>query len=199
MPPAIATGEPLYRDPADAAAPGHLRPIVYGWLLLSLVLCGLLSWYVIHMLASYGEAIERRTIRETASAASAGLSPSLVAQLRGAAEDEQSAAFTRVRLLLRNIRAAIPDARFVYLVRHPYDAMPSFCNMFFRAWADANPAPQRDRPDDDAFADYLGSVSGLGSVDFLRQGAVALEAPTAETTPEAVVAAMLGAARRTLQ
>lgn len=33
----------------------------------------------------------------------------------------------------------------------------------------------------------------------LRQGTVALEAPTAETTPEAVVSAMLGASRRTLQ
>lgn len=38
-----------------------------------------------------------------------------------------------------------------------------FIQLFFRAWADARPIVQHDRPDDDRFLSYLGSGIGIGS------------------------------------
>jgi type VI secretion system protein ImpH len=38
-----------------------------------------------------------------------------------------------------------------------------FLQLFFRAWADARPAAHRDRPKDDRFVAYVGSMIGLGS------------------------------------
>ncbi|HVY57273.1 MAG TPA: type VI secretion system baseplate subunit TssG [Xanthobacteraceae bacterium] len=38
-----------------------------------------------------------------------------------------------------------------------------FLQLFFRAWADARPVAQRDRPKEDRFAAYVGSMIGLGS------------------------------------
>jgi type VI secretion system protein ImpH len=38
-----------------------------------------------------------------------------------------------------------------------------FLQLFFRAWADARPIAQRDRPKDDRFVAYVGSAIGLGS------------------------------------
>jgi len=38
-----------------------------------------------------------------------------------------------------------------------------FIQLFFRAWADARPIVQHDRPDDDRFLAYLGSEIGIGS------------------------------------
>lgn len=35
---------------------------------------------------------------------------------------------------IRTISERFPDARFVYLVRHPYEALPSYLNMFYAAW-----------------------------------------------------------------
>lgn len=37
-----------------------------------------------------------------------------------------------------------------------------FLQLFFRAWADARPVAHHDRPDDDRFADYVGSFAGIG-------------------------------------
>ncbi|WP_116085640.1 type VI secretion system baseplate subunit TssG [Tropicimonas sp. IMCC34011] len=37
--------------------------------------------------------------------------------------------------------------------------------LFFRAWADARPIAQFDRPNDDRFADYVGSMIGIGTPD----------------------------------
>ena len=48
-------------------------------------------------------------------------------------------------------------ARFLDILNH------RFLQLFFRAWADARPVAQRDRPDDDRFADYVGSLIGVGS------------------------------------
>ena len=55
------------------------------------------------------------------------------------------------------------------------DAFPRFVDiiqsrflaLFFRAWADARPIAQNDRPEQDRFRDYVGSVIGLG-VDWLK-------------------------------
>ena len=41
-----------------------------------------------------------------------------------------------------------------------------FLQLFFRAWADARPIAQRDRPKDDRFVAYVGSAIGLGSPIF---------------------------------
>lgn len=41
-----------------------------------------------------------------------------------------------------------------------------FQQLFFRAWSDARPVGQHDRPEDDLFADYVGSVIGLGSTPY---------------------------------
>lgn len=38
-----------------------------------------------------------------------------------------------------------------------------FIQLFFRAWADARPIAQADRPDDDRFIAYIGSAIGIGS------------------------------------
>jgi type VI secretion system protein ImpH len=37
-----------------------------------------------------------------------------------------------------------------------------FLQLFFRAWADAQPIAHHDRPADDRFADYVGSFAGIG-------------------------------------
>ena len=52
--------------------------------------------------------------------------------------------------------------RFLDLFNH------RFIQLFFRAWADARPIAQHDRPRDDRFIAYIGSFAGLGS-DVFRQ------------------------------
>lgn len=54
------------------------------------------------------------------------------------------------------------------------DALPRFLDiinqrfiqLFFRAWSDSRPAGQHDRPQDDRFANYLGSAIGIGTEPF---------------------------------
>ncbi len=38
-----------------------------------------------------------------------------------------------------------------------------FLELFFRAWADAHPVAQNDRPDEDRFRAYIGSMIGIGT------------------------------------
>ena len=65
-----------------------------------------------------------------------------------------------VRDRLRN--ASDPTAaRFLDLVNH------RFLALFYRAWAQAQPHVNRDRPDRDRFAGYIGSFVGIG-LDTLR-------------------------------
>lgn len=47
--------------------------------------------------------------------------------------------------------------RFLDLLNH------RFLQLFFRAWSDARPIGQHDRPDVDRFAAYVGSMIGIGS------------------------------------
>jgi type VI secretion system protein ImpH len=47
-------------------------------------------------------------------------------------------------------------ARFLDLINH------RFLLLFYRAWAQAQPAASLDRPDDDRFSKYVGSLFGLG-------------------------------------
>ena len=44
--------------------------------------------------------------------------------------------------------------------------------LFYRAWANAQPAVNLDRPDTDHFADYVGSTFGLGATSQKRRDAV---------------------------
>lgn len=48
---------------------------------------------------------------------------------------------------IRTIAQRFPDARFVYLVRHPYEALPSFLNMFHAAWRTHSPDIAKDSPE----------------------------------------------------
>lgn len=45
-------------------------------------------------------------------------------------------------------------------------------SLFYRAWADAQPATQRDRPQADRFATYLGALAGHGAPAMRGRGAV---------------------------
>jgi type VI secretion system protein ImpH len=47
-----------------------------------------------------------------------------------------------------------------------------FLQLFFRAWADARPIAQHDRPSDDRFIAYVGSFAGLGSDIFANRDTV---------------------------
>ncbi len=47
-----------------------------------------------------------------------------------------------------------------------------FLALFFRAWADARPIAQNDRPAEDRFRDYVGSVIGLGAAWFKNRDSV---------------------------
>ena len=54
------------------------------------------------------------------------------------------------------------------------DAFPRFVDivqrrflaLFFRAWADARPITQHDRPDEDRFRAYIGAMIGIGTPAF---------------------------------
>jgi type VI secretion system protein ImpH len=50
--------------------------------------------------------------------------------------------------------------RFLDLLNH------RFLQLFFRAWADARPVAQHDRPKDDRFIAYIGSMIGVGSAPY---------------------------------
>jgi type VI secretion system protein ImpH len=41
-----------------------------------------------------------------------------------------------------------------------------FIQLFFRAWADARPVAQHDRPKDDRFVTYIGATIGVGSLPY---------------------------------
>jgi type VI secretion system protein ImpH len=47
-----------------------------------------------------------------------------------------------------------------------------FLQLFFRAWANARPIAQHDRPDQDRFIAYVGSFIGLGTTTFRNQDSV---------------------------
>lgn len=58
--------------------------------------------------------------------------------------------FSIPRLLTLHER--FPDAKFIYLARHPYEVMPSFCNMFHSAWRTHSPEIAKDSPEVKALA-----------------------------------------------
>ena len=45
---------------------------------------------------------------------------------------------------IRSVHERFPDAAFVYLVRDPYECLPSFLNMFYRAWKAHSPGIEPD-------------------------------------------------------
>lgn len=47
-----------------------------------------------------------------------------------------------------------------------------FIQLFFRAWADARPIVQHDRPDADRFVTYIGSAIGIGSEPYRNSDSV---------------------------
>jgi type VI secretion system protein ImpH len=104
--------------------------------------------------------------------------------IEAASKDENG----RVRLVARFLgmfgpQGALPltttDEAYAWL-RARDDAFPRFVDifqsrflaLFFRAWADARPVAQNDRPADDRFRDYVGSVIGLGAAWFKNRDSV---------------------------
>lgn len=63
------------------------------------------------------------------------------------------------------------DARDPSFLRFTEIVSNRFLQLFFRAWANARPIAQNDRPDDDRFAVYLGALAGLGT-PAVRQGGI---------------------------
>lgn len=51
-------------------------------------------------------------------------------------------------------------SRFLDILNH------RFLQLFFRAWADARPVAQHDRPDADRFETYVGAMIGIGSAPY---------------------------------
>jgi omega-hydroxy-beta-dihydromenaquinone-9 sulfotransferase len=45
---------------------------------------------------------------------------------------------------VRSLREQYPDARFIHIVRHPYEAIPSFCSMFSMPWKVLRPEIEPD-------------------------------------------------------
>jgi type VI secretion system protein ImpH len=62
--------------------------------------------------------------------------------------------YTRDRLLHHDDRTL---ARFLDLLQHRLTLL------FYRGWADARPTVQQDRPEEDRFAVYMGSLAGYGT------------------------------------
>lgn len=60
---------------------------------------------------------------------------------------------------IRSVHERFPDARFIYLVRHPYESLASFVNMFYVKWVTHSPEIARNSPESRALArlamDYL--------------------------------------------
>lgn len=48
-----------------------------------------------------------------------------------------------------------------------------FLQLFFRAWSDSRPVGQHDRPEEDRFADYVGTMAGIGSKALQNRDSVA--------------------------
>ena len=74
-------------------------------------------------------------------------------------------------------------ARFLDLFNH------RFLQLFFRAWADARPIAQHDRPKSDRFQSYVGSMIGLGSTLYRNLDSVA-------DAPKVGFAGLIGAQAR---
>src|SRR5262245_41754124 len=72
--------------------------------------------------------------------------------------------YARDRLLHHGDRTL---ARFLDLLHH------RLALLFYRAWADARPAVQHDRPDEDRFAVYMGALAGYGTAATRDRDAVA--------------------------
>ena len=86
-----------------------------GGLVLLLIVCFGLTWYLVTNITYYGESIQRQSMIALASAAAASLSTESLKSLTGSSEDNNSAAFLNVRERLKRVRAAIQDCRFSYL------------------------------------------------------------------------------------
>jgi len=54
---------------------------------------------------------------------------------------------------VRAMAERFPDARFIYMVRHPYESLPSFLNMFHQKWVTHSPQIDCDSPEARALAE----------------------------------------------
>ena len=99
----------------------RLRPSLTGQsgllvgIVLLLIVCFGLTWYLVTNITYYGESIQRQSMTTIASAAAASLDTDSLKSLKGISEDKNSAAYLTVYEGLKRIRAAIQDCRFSYL------------------------------------------------------------------------------------
>jgi type VI secretion system protein ImpH len=71
-----------------------------------------------------------------------------------------------------------------------------FLQLFYRAWADARPIAQHDRPKEDRFARYIGAFAGIGTPPFAERDSV----PDIGELPYAgLVSSRIKSARRLVQ
>ncbi|MGI9436073.1 MAG: sulfotransferase, partial [Geminicoccaceae bacterium] len=54
---------------------------------------------------------------------------------------------------IQTLRRAYPDARFIHLVRHPADAIPSHVKIFFPVWQQHSPEIEKISPETRAYAE----------------------------------------------
>lgn len=66
----------------------------------------------------------------------------------------------------RHLKGDVTWSRFVDLFHH------RLATLFYRAWADAQPVVQADRPDQDRFAFYVGCLMGIGPEAFRHRDAM---------------------------
>jgi type VI secretion system protein ImpH len=71
-----------------------------------------------------------------------------------------------------------------------------FLELFYRAWADARPIAQHDRPNDDRFAGYIGTFSGIGTKAFRDRDSLS---DIAKISYSGLVGARVKSARRLSQ
>lgn len=53
---------------------------------------------------------------------------------------------------VESLREAFPDARFITIVRHPYESVPSHVSVFYPVWRAHSPEIQKDSPVSQAYA-----------------------------------------------
>jgi diguanylate cyclase (GGDEF)-like protein/PAS domain S-box-containing protein len=112
------------------------------------------GWPFVDLYARYGQKLQQQQLQSIAQTAAASFDPDLVGALKGNRTDIGTPAFVRARKRLQRIKAANPDARFVYLMRRQEDTW-----IFL---ADAEPSTSSDysKPGDT----YTDEIRGLNKV-----------------------------------
>jgi diguanylate cyclase (GGDEF)-like protein/PAS domain S-box-containing protein len=94
----------------------HRNGLLFGIAAASVAGLLVFSWLFINLVSEAGNTLEQRILASMATIAARGMDAQLVAKLTGSARDADSDTLAAVRGELRQIRNAVPNARFTYLV-----------------------------------------------------------------------------------